>query len=264
MDTELRSGHSVRSNPMTRGISPNMGGHALGNQHQFTNSYNPGHGYSYDPQQEHQHQSLPYYPQQYQNHPQQLLYQPYSQEHSLPYYLPENSNTNGNPSNDYINSQQRHYIANHNGNVYNQTSSPVGPNGLNGLNGSNGYFVTRQGPMGSASQTNAAASFFAAKKQNKTAIGNNGNHQLVSPDLYGSRSSSEDSERLRFNFRSIIVNAPPPMPSGFLSQIESGSDGGGKVRVVVRVASRAPLPIETGEGDHEKPTFLKVIFLYFL
>ncbi len=217
-----------------------------------------GNGYMQQNQWHHQGQmspqSMPFYPnheayQQQPSVPYYHQYQQYQQQQSLPYYLPtataatNNNNRFGNADGIHQDLFQQHQ------------QNPY----FNGPNNSN-YLVTRNRPMGSASQTNAAASYFA-KKNLKTTIAPTGPPKQNN-DIYATRSSSEDSsERLSINFRSIIVKAPPQLPSGLLGRIEAGDvdggqQGGGKVRVVVRVATKDPLGLQ--EENQDKPKFFQV------
>ena len=96
------------------------------------------------------------------------------------------------------------------------------------------FVLTRHGPVGSAGQSTAAASFYARNQTKMSA-------QLPKQvDRFGTN-SSEEEEKLKTNFRAIICRAPPPIPSGLLARIENGEEGGlGKVRVIVRISSKKP------------------------
>ena len=101
------------------------------------------------------------------------------------------------------------------------------------------FLMTR---AGSTSQANAAASFYA-KRQSKQQVASN----LPKPpsDTRFNTNSSEEEEKLRTNFRSIIVRAPPPLPHSLMARIDSGEETGmGKVRVIVRISSKRPLDEE--------------------
>ena len=197
-------------------------------------------------------QSMPYHPNHdpYQQQPSVPYYhQHHQQQQSLPYYLPTTSTANNNRFADSI--QQ---------DLFQQQQQLHNPYLNNGPPNNSNYLVTRQRPLGSASQTNAAASYFA-KKHLKTTIAPTGPPKQNN-DIYATRSSSEDSsERLRINFRSIIVKAAPQLPSGLLGRIEGGDvDGGGqqggKVRVVVRVATKEPLGLP--DLNLDRPKFFQV------
>ena len=120
--------------------------------------------------------------------------------------------------------QQQHFHS------YPANPQPSYPTGNTG-----NYVMKRAGPVGTAGQATAAATFYARNQAKATA-------QLSAQlprqvDRFGTNSSEEDGEKLQSNFRSIICRAPPPLPSGLISRLEGGEDAGGlgKVRVIVRV-----------------------------
>ena len=96
------------------------------------------------------------------------------------------------------------------------------------------YVLTRPGPIGTAHQATAAASFFARNPV-----------KLQPLERHNSHSSEDDREEFRTNFRSIISKAAPVLPHNLLRRIENNETSSlGKVRVILRVASGSSLDEE--------------------
>lgn len=110
------------------------------------------------------------------------------------------------------------------------------------------YLVTRNGPLGTQSQANAAATFFARSHQrHPTKTSSNHSSPLTSRRQRqqggGSNSrlsgndSSEERDQFPTNFRGLVQRFPPPVPNALLRKLEvvDPPQGMGKIRVVLRV-----------------------------
>ncbi|TRY69373.1 hypothetical protein TCAL_03781 [Tigriopus californicus] len=110
------------------------------------------------------------------------------------------------------------------------------------------YLVTRNGPLGTQSQANAAATFFARSHQrHPTKTSSNHSSPLTSRRQRqpggGSNSrlsgndSSEERDQFPTNFRGLVQRFPPLVPNTLLRKLEvvDPPQGMGKIRVVLRV-----------------------------
>ena len=201
--------------------------------------YTPHQQYIQSFQQGYTNNNIIYQQQQQQQH----LYQPYQyeQQHHQSYVVtPQaynfNNNNSNNFSNDISHQQQQQQQQ---------------------LRQESKFVVTRPGPIGSASQASAAASFYARRHQQSAKHQQPPQGGGLLADSRFNTNSSEEEERLATNFRSIIVRASPPLPPSLAARIDSSgagqaeaASGLGKVRVIVRISSKRPLP----ETDSEEQT----------
>ena len=98
--------------------------------------------------------------------------------------------------------------------------------------------VTKAGPLGSLSQSSAAASFFARTKDVSRAGSSVTGTSLVRQA--SNVSSEEEREVMRTSFRSILTRAAPCLPRMLVSRLETGlqqQDTVGKVRELLRLAA---------------------------
>ena len=105
--------------------------------------------------------------------------------------------------------------------------------------------------FGTPSQVSAAASFFARNRNPGLRV--NARLDSLSPSVdkqHGTFGSDESKEEFGTNFRAIVSRAAPSLPQSLVRRIESGEGSGvGKVRVILRVASRGQ------DVDHESESF---------
>ena len=143
----------------------------------------------------------------------------------------------------------RNLIGQQPGHVTGAKSAPIGGFGKNVVETK--YMLHRRGPMGSSSQANAAANFFARAHQ-KLQNNNHSNqvtfmsikmiqlfHQFFQAVFNRGGGGSEDEleENLSSNFRALIDRSPPPIPGQLLRKLEETSfNSVGKIRVILRVS----------------------------
>jgi len=112
------------------------------------------------------------------------------------------------------------------------------------------YVLKRNGPLGSTSQTNAAATFFAKSvPHNKSEeLHNTSQHRNSLNNIPRHRgneeNSSEEREKFPTNFRALVHRTPPPIPSLLLKKLEDVSPSGGKVKVFLRVTRPSTFDLE--------------------
>ncbi len=93
------------------------------------------------------------------------------------------------------------------------------------------YYLTKPGPMGSQSQANTAATYFASSSGARRS--QRPRRRPKEPD------SAEESDPFPTNFKALVRGSPPQIPGGILRRLETGEaapSGMGKIRVVLRVA----------------------------